>query len=313
MKYIQELREGERISQVFLCKTKITATTKSGKNYYSLTLQDRTGTLDGKVWELNGAIDHFEPMDFIQADGEVIVFNNSPQLNIRRIRRAKEGEYDTKDYFPVSEKDPDVMYKELLGLIAQVKEPHLRQLVESFFVQDKAFIKAFREHSAAKSVHHGFIGGLMEHTLAVTKLCRFYCDQYPIINKDLLLTAAMFHDIGKTRELSAFPVNDYTDEGQLLGHIMIGCEMVSDRIREIPGFPPKLAAELKHCILAHHGEMEYGSPKKPAIIEAAALYFADNTDAKLQIMRELLEPATPGEWLGYNKLLDSNVKKTVME
>ncbi len=313
MKYIQELREGERISQVFLCKTKITATTKSGKNYYSLTLQDRTGTLDGKVWELNGAIDHFEPMDFIQADGEVIVFNNSPQLNIRRIRRAKEGEYDPKDYFPVSEKDPDVMYKELLGLIAQVKEPHLRQLVESFFVQDKAFIKAFREHSAAKSVHHGFIGGLMEHTLAVTKLCRFYCDQYPIINKDLLLTAAMFHDIGKTRELSAFPVNDYTDEGQLLGHIMIGCEMVSDRIREIPGFPPKLAAELKHCILAHHGEMEYGSPKKPAIIEAAALYFADNTDAKLQIMRELLEPATPGEWLGYNKLLDSNVKKTVME
>ena len=313
MKYIQELREGERISQVFLCKTKITATTKSGKNYYSLTLQDRTGTLDGKVWELNGAIDHFEPMDFIQADGEVIVFNNSPQLNIRRIRRAKEGEYDPKDYFPVSEKDPDVMYKELLGLIAQVKEPHLRQLVESFFVQDKAFIKAFREHSAAKSVHHGFIGGLMEHTLAVTKLCRFYCDQYPIINKDLLLTAAMFHDIGKTRELSAFPVNDYTDEGQLLGHIMIGCEMVGDRIREIPGFPPKLAAELKHCILAHHGEMEYGSPKKPAIIEAAALYFADNTDAKLQIMRELLEPATPGEWLGYNKLLDSNVKKTVME
>ena len=313
MKYIQELREGERISQVFLCKTKITATTKSGKNYYSLTLQDRTGTLDGKVWELNGAIDHFEPMDFIQADGEVIVFNNSPQLNIRRIRRAKEGEYDPKDYFPVSEKDPDVMYKELLGLIAQVKEPHLRQLVESFFVQDKAFIKAFREHSAAKSVHHGFIGGLMEHKLAVTKLCRFYCDQYPIINKDLLLTAAMFHDIGKTRELSAFPVNDYTDEGQLLGHIMIGCEMVSDRIREIPGFPPKLAAELKHCILAHHGEMEYGSPKKPAIIEAAALYFADNTDAKLQIMRELLEPATPGEWLGYNKLLDSNVKKTVME
>ena len=313
MKYIQELREGERISQVFLCKTKITATTKSGKNYYSLTLQDRTGTLDGKVWELNGAIDHFEPMDFIQADGEVIVFNNSPQLNIRRIRRAKEGEYDPKDYFPVSEKDPDAMYKELLGLIAQVREPHLRQLVESFFVQDKAFIKAFREHSAAKSVHHGFIGGLMEHTLAVTKLCRFYCDQYPIINKDLLLTAAMFHDIGKTRELSAFPVNDYTDEGQLLGHIMIGCEMVGDRIREIPGFPPKLAAELKHCILAHHGEMEYGSPKKPAIIEAAALYFADNTDAKLQIMRELLEPATPGEWLGYNKLLDSNVKKTVME
>lgn len=313
MKYIQELREGERISQIFLCKNKITATTKAGKSYYSLTLQDKTGTLDGKVWELNGAIDHFESMDFIQADGEVIMFNNSMQLNIRRIRRAKEGEYDPKDYFPVSDKDPEAMYKELLAMIAMIKEPHLHKLAESFFVEDKEFVRKFKAHSAAKSVHHGFIGGLLEHTLSVTKLCKFYCDQYPILNRDLLLTAAMFHDIGKTKELAAFPVNDYTDEGQLLGHIMIGCEMIGERIRQIPGFPPRLAAELKHCILAHHGEYEYGSPKKPAIIEAAALYFADNTDAKLQIMKELLEHAAPGEWLGFNKLLDSNVKKTVME
>ena len=123
----------------------------------------------------------------------------------------------------------------------------------------------------------------------------------------------MFHDIGKIRELSDFPENDYTDEGQLLGHITIGCDMVGERIRQIQGFPPKLAAELRHCILAHHGEYEYGSPKKPAIIEAAALYFADNTDAKLQIMKELLEGAVPGEWLGFNRLLDSNVKRTVLE
>lgn len=313
MRYIQELREGERVSQIYLCKNKITATTKAGKNYYSLTLQDKTGTLDGKVWELSGAIDHFEAMDFIQADGEITVYNNTLQFNIRRIRRAKEGEYDPRDYFPVTDKNIDGLYKELTGYIAMIKEPHLRRLAESYYVDDREFIKKFKEHSAAKSVHHGYIGGLLEHTVAVTRLCSFYCDHYPIINRDLLLTAAMFHDIGKIRELSDFPENDYTDEGQLLGHITIGCDMVGERIRQIQGFPPKLAAELRHCILAHHGEYEYGSPKKPAIIEAAALYFADNTDAKLQIMKELLEGAVPGEWLGFNRLLDSNVKRTVLE
>jgi len=313
MKYIQELREGERISQIYLCKNKITATTKAGRSYYSLMLQDKTGTIDGKVWELSGAIDHFETMDFIQVDGEVTMFNNAMQINIRRIRRAKEGEYEPKDYFPVSDKNLDALYKELTGYIALIKQPHLKKLAESYFVEDRAFVKAFKEHSAAKSVHHGFIGGLLEHTTAVTRLCKFYCDQYPIINRDLLLTAALFHDIGKMRELSAFPENDYTDEGQLLGHILIGSDMIAERARQIPGFPPRLLSELRHCILAHHGEYEYGSPKKPAIIEAAALYFADNTDAKLQIMKELLENAAPGEWLGFNKLLDSNVKRTVME
>ena len=313
MKFIQDIREGEHISQIFLCKTKITATTKMGKNYYSLALQDKTGTLDGKVWDLNGGIGHFEPMDFIQVEGEVTTFSNSLQLNIKRIRRAREGEYDPRDYFPVSGKDIEAMYKELTGFVPQIKNEKMRQLVSSFFLEDPDFQKRFKEHSAAKSVHHGFIGGLLEHTLAVTKLCDYYCRQYPILNRDLLLPAAMFHDIGKLVEISDFPSNDYTDDGQLLGHIVIGCEIIGARIREIPGFPPKLASELKHCILAHHGEYEYGSPKKPALMEALALYFADNTDAKLQIMIELFEGNVSSDWLGFNRLLDSNIRKTVME
>lgn len=312
MKYIQELREGERLSQIFFCKNKTVATTKAGKTYYSLSLQDKTGILDGKVWELSGAIEHFESLDFIRIDGDVVLFNGSLQLNCRRIRKAKEGEYEQKDYFPVSQKDPNVMFKELLGYVQKVKEPHLHALLSSFFVEDKVFVKAFCQHSAAKSVHHGFIGGLLEHTLSVTKLCEFFCTLYPMINRDLLLTAAMFHDIGKVKELSDFPENDYTDDGQLLGHIVMGVEMIGSRIRQIPGFPPVLASELKHCILAHHGEYEYGSPKKPAIIEAAALNFADNTDAKLEIMKEQLEGAAPGEWLGFNRLMDSNIKRTVV-
>ena len=166
-------------------------------------------------------------------------------------------------------------------------------------------------HSAAKTVHHGFVGGLLEHTLSVTKLCDYYASYYPQLNRDLLITAAIFHDIGKIKELSTFPENDYTDAGQLLGHIMIGAEMVGITMRSIKGFPPTLATELKHCILAHHGELEYGSPKKPALLEALALNFADNTDAKMETMIEALNAGGENTgWLGFNRLLDTNIRKT---
>ena len=211
----------------------------------------------------------------------------------------------------MSAKNIGEMYEELTGLIKSIRTPHYRKLAESFFVEDKAFAKAFQFHSAAKSVHHGFVGGLLEHTLSVVKLCDYYAGYYPLINRDLLLTAAMFHDIGKTKELSVFPENDYTDDGQLLGHIIIGTEMVSERIRTIPDFPAKAATELKHCILAHHGELEYGSPKKPALLEALALNFADNTDAKMETMIEVLKGAGDNNgWLGFNRLLETNVRKT---
>lgn len=141
-------------------------------------------------------------------------------------------------------------------------------------------------------------------------MCEYYVGAYPILNKDLLYAAAMYHDIGKTKELSAFPENDYTDDGQLLGHIIIGVEMANDAIRSIPGFPEKLASELKHCIIAHHGELEYGSPKKPALAEALALNFADSTDAKLQTLTEIFKEKDTTDWLGYNRLFESNLRKT---
>ena len=215
------------------------------------------------------------------------------------------------DYLPVSKKDIKKMYEELLGYIRSVKNPYLQKLLSGYFVENAVFAKAFQFHSAAKTVHHGFVGGLLEHTLSVTKLCDYYAGYYPMINRDLLLTAAIFHDVGKTRELSRFPENDYTDDGQLLGHIIIGTEMVGESIRSIPGFPEKLATELKHCILAHHGELEYGSPKKPALLEALALNFADNTDAKMETMIEALQSGGENKgWLGYNRLLESNIRKT---
>lgn len=161
-------------------------------------------------------------------------------------------------------------------------------------------------------MHHGFVGGLLEHTLGVTKNCDYFAKMYPILNRDLLLTAAIFHDIGKLKELSTFPENDYTDAGQLLGHIMIGAEWVGDAIKSIDGFPVVLANELKHCILAHHGELEFGSPKKPALVEALALSFADNIDAKMETFRELLVnvPENDTKWQGYNRFMETNFRRT---
>lgn len=311
MKYIETLREGGHTSDIYLCKGKQTAKTKNGRTYYSLLLQDKTGTIDGKVWDLNSGIDNFEALDYIRIEADITCFQNSLQLNIKRIRVAREGEYDPKDYVPVSAYCIDSMYAELLKLVDSLKNEYLKALARSFFVEDKDFAKQFQSHSAAKSVHHGFMGGLLEHTLGVAKLCEFYCTQYPFLNRDLLIAAALFHDIGKVRELSSFPANDYTDAGQLLGHIVIGSEMVSEKIRKIPGFPEMLAMELKHCILAHHGEYAYGSPKLPAIAEAMALNFADNTDAKLETMREILASNhAECEWIGYNRLFETNLKRT---
>ena len=312
MKYINMFREGNHVSEVYLCKNKQIQLTKNGKEYGNLVLQDKTGTIDGKIWDLGSpGIGNFETMDYVYIDADVTVFQGTNQLNIRRIRKAREEEYIPADYLPVSKKDIGKMYQELTAMIRTIKNPYLNKLASSYFIDDPEFAKAFQFHSAAKTVHHGFVGGLLEHTLSVAKLCDYYASYYPGINRDLLLTAAIFHDIGKTKELSVFPENDYTDDGQLLGHIIIGTEMVGERIRTIPGFPHRLAAELKHCILAHHGELEYGSPKKPALLEALALNFADNTDAKMETMLEALNAGGENAgWLGYNKFLESNIRKT---
>lgn len=308
MKYIKDYKEGDRISDIYLCKHKQSAVTKNGKTYYNVILQDKTGTIDAKVWEPNSAgIEEFDSMDYIEVYGDVNNFQGALQVSVKRIRHCREGEYDPAEYLPVSSKNIDAMMEELLGFIDSIQNRYLKELLQAFFVKDKEFVKVFRQSSAAKTLHHGFVGGLLEHSLSVAKMCDFYCTQYPLLKRDLLITAAICHDIGKTKELSLFPENDYTDDGQFLGHIVIGTEMVGEKIREIEGFPAFLASELKHCILSHHGEFEFGSPKKPAIIEAVALSFADNTDAKIEIFTELLNSSTGNGWLGFNRMFESNV------
>lgn len=311
MQYINTLREGDDITETYLCKSKSSGVAKNGKTFYSLVLQDKTGTIDGKIWELSNAIEHFEAMDYVKLSAKVTSFNNKPQLNIRQTRRAEEGTYDIADYMPISKFDIDEMFKELLALIDSVKDESLKTLLRFFFVEDTSFVKAFKMSSAAKSMHHAFVGGLLQHTLSVARIADFLAGFYPIMNRDLLVTAAICHDIGKVKELSEFPVNDYTDPGNLLGHIVIGAMMVKEKADGINGFDETLKNNLVHCILAHHGKLEYGSPEKPKIIEAVALSFADDTDAKLEGFSEALESEqAEGNWLPYNKMFESIIRKT---
>lgn len=315
MKYIKDYKDGDRVFDIYLCKHKISAVTKNGKPYDTVVLQDKTGTIDAKVWDPNNAgIAEFDSLDYIEVYGDITSFQGALQVNVKRIRKCQEGEYAPADYLPVSRFDREEMYQELLSYINGVENTYLKQLLQEFFVKDQAFISAFKQSSAAKTVHHGFVGGLLQHTLGVTKLCDYYCSTYPLLKRDLLITAAICHDMGKTREISLFPENDYTDAGQFLGHIVIGVEMIGEKVRNIPGFPEVLENELKHCILAHHGEYEFGSPKKPAIMEAMALNLADNTDAKLETFTEILESSKDNNgWLGFNRLFDSNLTGTRME
>jgi 3'-5' exoribonuclease len=312
MKYLNELKVGDRISDIYLCKHKQSAVTKNGKTYENVILQDKTGTMDAKIWDPNNpGIAEFDVMDYIEVIGEVNSFMGALQVNVKRIRVCREGEYEPSNYLPVSEKNIDGMFQELLGLIGSIQNSYLKQLLESFFVQDQEFAKAFRNSSAAKAVHHGFVGGLLEHTLSVTKLCDYYCTAYPMLKRDLLLTAAMCHDIGKVKELSAFPINDYTDDGQFLGHIVMGSQMVAERAAKITNFPHALLIQVQHCILAHHGKYEYGSPKLPALMEAVALNYADDTDAKMETFKEILSSSAGNmEWLGFNRLFESNLRAT---
>lgn len=314
MRYINTLLEGMHITETYLCKSKAVLISKVGKEYATLTLADKTGTVDGKIWDLtNGAIKAFEAMDYVEIEADVTVFNGTIQLNIKRIAPKPADKVNLADYMPSTDKNVEEMYKEFLDAIATVKNPYLNALLRAFFVNDEKIKSDFCLSSAAKSVHHGFMGGLLEHTLSITKLCRYISANYKIVNHDLLMTAAILHDVGKIRELSKFPANDYTDEGQLLGHIIIGINMIMEKARLIEGFPEEILNQLMHCILAHHGELEYGSPKKPAMVEALALNLVDNLDSKMQIMKEVIDGAvSDATWLGYNRMFESNIRRTII-
>jgi len=302
--FISGLQANQLVTTTLLVKFKELKSRKTGEPYLSLTLSDKSGDLDAKIWD---NIEEVEPTfdrdDFVKVKGLVQVFRNKPQLTIHKLRKCQEEEVDITDYFPKTTKDVEVMFEELLNIVDRVENSYLRELLMSLLM-DECLAAKFKLAPAAKTLHHAWLGGLLEHTLSLCKLCRLMAQHYPDINQDLLLTGAMLHDIGKTQELSYARSFAYTTEGQLLGHMILELDLINEKIGQIEGFPRELKTLVQHLIISHHGEYEHGSPKLPMFPEALMLHCLDNLDSKLEAMKTILlnERNVEGDWTGYNQM-----------
>jgi len=276
-------RENREITGFFAASWKQVRTNREGGRYFALTLSDRTGQIDGRMWEIEEAGD-FDAGDVVKVRGEVGRFNERLQIKVEKIRRAMPGEYELSDFVPQSARSIDTMWTELQGWVAGFRDPDLKALLEAF-LNDAQIAQALRQAPAAKGLHHAWIGGLLEHILSLMGMCELAARHYPEVNRDLLLTGVVLHDIGKLRELRWGTSFDYTLEGQLLGHITIGIGMIEQKIAGIPDFPPAKRLLVEHLVLSHHGEYEFGSPKLPMTAEAIVLHYLDNLDAKMQTVR----------------------------
>jgi 3'-5' exoribonuclease len=305
--FIIELLEGQATTSYFLAKQVQVRQRKSGEPYLTMVLADRTGELPAVMWEgVDDVAKGLADGDIVKVQAVLGAYHGDPQLTVSRVRRAAPQEVSPDDYLPRTDSDPAVLLAALDAAVEAVRDPHLKRLLSELFA-DPTTRASFGAAPAAKAIHHAVLGGLLEHTVSVVGLCRLLADYYPAVNRDLLLAAAILHDLGKVRELTWDRIFDYTDAGRLLGHITLGALMVEERIRAIPDFPPDLANSLLHCILSHHGELEWGSPKRPKTLEAIVLHYAENLDGKvnsfLTFSKRYPDPQHPG-WTQFNKALD---------
>ena len=309
--YVSDLKPNQVVTTTLLVHVKDVRQKKSGEPYLSLLLGDRTGEVDAKMWDnVAEVIDTFERDDFVRVKGLLQVFQNRPQLTIHKMVRVLDTDVDFADYFPASERDPMEMFTELRGMVAGVRNPDLRALLEAF-LGDEPLARMYRIAPAAKHVHHAYLGGLIEHVLSVCNLCRAAAAHYSNVDLDLLLTGAILHDIGKVAELTYDRSFGYSTEGQLLGHIVIGLRLLHEKLQRFPDFPSKLRVLVEHLIISHHGELEFGSPKVPLFAEALLLHHLDNLDSKMECMRALVanDRHVEGCWTGYSSSLERSLLK----
>lgn len=315
--FVNQLEANKPAAGVFLVQHKEIRYKKSktgaetGEPFLSLTLSDRTGELDAKMWDnVAGVMLSFEQDDFIEVKGALQIHNNRKQLTIHRLQKVSQNAVDLADFLPCSARAPQDMLADLRAMVSEVQNRHLRELLELVF-DDAEVMRRFMRAPAGKSVHHACIGGLLEHVLSVATMARFAASHYPNVDADLLLAGAVLHDIGKIHELSYERSFGYTTEGQLLGHIVMGVRIVDDKIARIPDFPARLRTLLDHMILSHHGELEFGSPKIPLFPEAVLLHHLENLDAKMDCMRRVLEQDAnvEGYWTGYSGPLERTLLK----
>lgn len=305
--FVADLIEGEPVTSYFLAKQVEVRQRRSGEPYLTLVLADRTGQVPAVMWEgVEEASQGLAEGDIVKVQGLLGTYQREPQLTLTRLRKAAAEEVALEDYLPRSAQDPAALLTRLRQVVDGIREPHLRSLLRDLLA-DEAFAAAFVAAPAAKSIHHAVLGGLLEHTVSVVGVCGLLAEYYPALDRDLLLAAAILHDVGKVRELTWDRVFDYTDAGRLLGHITLGALLVEERIRAIPDFPEPLAQRLLHCILSHHGELEWGSPKRPKTLEALVLHYAEDLDGKvnsfLNFAQSHPDPQHPG-WTQFNRSLD---------
>lgn len=304
--YVNQIREREQVESIFLVRDKITAMAKNGKPYMTLKLMDRSGEVEGRIWDrVDEFSSHFAKDDFILVNAKASVYLGKMQLVVQNLRRIDEQMVDLADFLPVSARDQQQMRIELDQLLDSLTDQHITALLRSFF-DDPDFFALYRTAPAAKGMHHVYLGGLLEHSLAVSVLASDLAARYPAINRDLLICGALLHDVGKVAELSYRRSFDYTDEGKLLGHIIIGVQMIEDRVRKLPEFPAELAVLIKHLLLSHHGQYEFGSPKRPKFLEAVVLNFIDDLDSKINGIQTHIdkEPQSDSSWTSYHRLYD---------
>jgi 3'-5' exoribonuclease len=308
--YIKDIKPGEKVNELFLVTEKNLAFSQKGIPYLNLRLKDKTGEVDGKIWE--NAIEWdkaFSKGDVIKAQGGAVSFRNTVQLSITGVRKVDDSAVEIAEYLPASKGDIDVMFADLMAFVEQIETPCLRALLHLFFHEGEV-ADLFKKAPAAKGFHHVYIGGLLEHTLSVIRLLDQVTKHYQGINRDLLITGGILHDIGKIYEYTYDRMFDYSDEGRLIGHIVIGLEMLDERIGAVGGFPTQLAMELRHLILSHHGTQEFGSPKRPKTLEALIVHFIDDLDAKVNAFQEFIQESDDNShWTPFHKLLERFIYK----
>ena len=304
--------ENKVIVSSFVVTTKQVKPKKSGEPYLALTLADRCGQIEAKMWDnVDDAIDAFDQDDFLKIKGLLNRYKNRFQLTIHKLRKLGDSEVDFADYLPKTTRDIDGLWHALEEFVSSINDPHLKTLVQSFMA-DPDIAAPYRNAPAAKTLHHAYIGGLLDHVVSLFRSCDLICRNYPQVNRDLLLTGAFLHDIGKIHELSYKRSFSYTSRGQLLGHMIIELEMLQARIAQIPGFPDPLKTLLEHLIISHHGEYEFGSPKLPMFPEALMLHYLDDLDSKMESMRAHFEREAENDssWTSYNASLGRTLLNT---
>lgn len=310
--YLQDIKPGDKIASSFLVAEKNMAFSQKGSAYLNVRLKDKTGEIDGKVWDNAMALDQvFKKGDIVYMEGRVQTYRNALQISIITVKPCAPEDVDPSDYLPVSKVDTTAMFQDILAYIDAISSEPIKKLLTAFFYDEKT-ADLFRRAPAAKGFHHIYLGGLLEHTLSVVRLLDHAAKHYPQLNRDLLIAGGILHDIGKIYEFSYDGLIAYSDEGRMIGHLVMGVEMIDKKIEAIPDFPVQLALELRHIILSHHGEFEFGSPKRPKTLEALVIHFMDDLDAKVNAFESFVAADAANadsDWTTYNRFFERYLYK----